>query len=118
MYPLLAITAPTWVVTLLGPNYAMAVPGFQIVLIGLIFDGVSSVINAVMLGSGLEKIVAWSVTFASIVGLCLVALGGWLHGATGAAVGLTVSYILQLIIMLICGGHLFFGRDIHHGHTV
>jgi hypothetical protein len=34
-----------------------------------VLDGVSSVIGAVMLGSRLESVVAWSVTIASVLGL-------------------------------------------------
>lgn len=111
VYSLLGLSAGWWVVLLLGDGYAASVPGFRLLLLGLVLDGVSSVIGAVMLGSRLEYVVAWSVTIASVLGLCLVAVGGALHGATGAAAGLAASYVLQFAIMLAGGGHLFFGRD-------
>lgn len=111
VYSLLAAAAGWWVVLLLGEDYAASVPGFRLLLVGLILDGVSSVISAVMLGSRLEVVVAWSVTIASLLGLVLVAVGGLLHGATGAAAGLAASYVLQFAIMLAGGGHLFFGRE-------
>lgn len=111
LYALLGITAGWWVILLLGQDYAGAVPGFRLLLAGLALDGVSSVIGAVMLGSRLESVVAWSVTIASLLGLVLVAGGGLLHGSTGAAAGLAASYVLQFLIMLAGGGHLFFGRD-------
>lgn len=111
VYSLLGLTAGWWVVLLLGDGYAASVPGFRLLLTGLVLDGVSSVIGAVMLGSRLENVVAWSVTIASLLGLGMVAVGGAVHGATGAAAGLSASYVLQFAIMLAGGGHLFFGRD-------
>lgn len=111
VYSLLGLSAGWWVVLLLGDGYAASVPGFRLLLLGLVLDGVSSVIGAVMLGSRLENVVAWSVTIASLLGLALVAVGGALNGVTGAAAGLAASYVLQFAILLAGGGHLFFGRD-------
>lgn len=109
VYSTLGITAHTWVVWLLGAQYQGAVAGFRLLLIALALDGVSAVITAVMQGSGLERVVAWSATVSSVLGLTAVAIGGWFHGATGAAAGLALSYVLQFGIMLAGGGHLFFG---------
>lgn len=109
VYSALGITAHTWVVWLLGQQYQGAVMGFRLLLIALALDGVSAVITAVMQGSGLERVVAWSATVSSLLGLAAVAVGGWFHGATGAAAGLALSYVLQFGIMIAGGGHLFFG---------
>ncbi|ROZ63278.1 lipopolysaccharide biosynthesis protein [Kocuria soli] len=108
-YTALGVTAHSWVVWLLGSDYQGAVAGFRFLLVALALDGVSSVITAVMQGSGLERVVAWSATASSLLGLGAVALGGWLEGATGAAAGLALSYVVQFVIMLVGGGHLFFG---------
>lgn len=100
MYLLLAVLIP-WVIPLLGEAYRPATVPLQIVLVGLVFAGLTSLLGAVMQGRGMQKSVAM-VSVGSTV-YTLVALWALAHflGAIGAALGLATGFALEAIALLI-----------------
>jgi O-antigen/teichoic acid export membrane protein len=91
----LALIAGDVLPRLLGPGFGAAVLPLRILLIGLIFFGVTASLVSVLQGRGDEWYVA-SVNLA-VVACCLpaVAVAAAIGGAPGAAIAMTVSYAAQ-----------------------
>ncbi len=94
-YASLAVFAEQAVLFLLGAEYLPAVVAFKIVIVGLVFASVSSVMTSILQASGWEKSVGKISLATSFLALAGVAVGVTLFEATGAAFGLSVSYIVQ-----------------------
>jgi O-antigen/teichoic acid export membrane protein len=85
---------------LLGDGYLPAVPALRILCVGLIFASAASFFVSILQGRGEARYAARTAITSTIVCLVGVALGAQLDGATGAAVGLSASFMVQVIILL------------------
>ena len=91
----LALVLGRIVPAVLGPGFEGAVTPLRILLVGLVFFGITASLVSVLQGRGDEWYVAW--TNLAILGLCLpgVAVGAALAGASGAATAVSATYALQ-----------------------
>lgn len=94
-YLVLGLVVPYVVPVLLGEAYAGAVPALQITAVGLVFAAAASLLGSLLQGVGLKHFVAGTAVLTTAVCLAGVAGGGLLWGASGAAAGLALSYIVQ-----------------------
>jgi O-antigen/teichoic acid export membrane protein len=101
MYALLALLVPWAVPVFLGEQYVAGIPALQITMVGLIFASAASLLGAPLQGVGLKKYVALIAVVTTVTCLIGVAIGAYLYGAVGAAAGLSVSYLIQSIALLL-----------------
>ncbi|MFJ4262342.1 oligosaccharide flippase family protein [Paenarthrobacter nicotinovorans] len=103
LFMLIALVCPLAVPIFLGAAYEGMVPATQVIVIGLAFGSVASVLNALLMARGHEHAVA--VTTGVTTGLCIVGvvLGASMAQAFGAAVGAAVSFVLQATIVVTLG---------------
>lgn len=94
-YMILAVFAREVVLLLLGSEYLPAAVAFQIVMVGLIFASSSSVFTSVLQAKGYERIVGMISIATSLAALVGVVIGVMFFKATGAALGLSISYVVQ-----------------------
>lgn len=100
----LAILMPRVVPAVLGTAYFSAVQPMQIVLVGLIFSGLSSLVSALMQGRDMQNQVAWvSIATTGVILLSIVVLT-FTSGAIGAAIGLTIGLVIQSfsLVTILC----------------
>lgn len=102
MYSGLSLLLPTLIPLLLGPDFDGAVPVIQVVCAGLVFAAIASQLGALMQGWGHAKAVATVATCTTIVCLGGIALFGPVFGAVGAGAALALSYVVQVVVSLIC----------------
>jgi O-antigen/teichoic acid export membrane protein len=101
IYAASAAAAP-WVVPMtLGPEYQGAVIPIQIVLAGLIFAALGSILTAILQGIGSGKSVAWIAVFSTVVCLGGVLVGAIALGALGAAIAMSASFLVQAIVLSV-----------------
>lgn len=101
MYVLLIVFSGKIVEVLLGPAYMPAATAFRLVVVGLIFASIISVLTPILQGQGFQVIVGRASLFFSVVSLAGVGIGTWLGGVTGAGAGLAITYALHSVV-LIC----------------
>ncbi|MDD7930676.1 lipopolysaccharide biosynthesis protein [Microbacterium thalli] len=101
LYLVLVVTAPWFVPLLLGADYAHSVPAVQIVVAGLPFAALISLLSSILQGHGHKHYVATVSTVSVIVCLGMVATGAWLWGAAGAALALTVNFFAQAVAIAV-----------------
>ncbi|TDL46287.1 lipopolysaccharide biosynthesis protein [Microbacterium oleivorans] len=102
IYLLIIVIAPWGVPLVLGADYTGSVLAVQIVVAGLPFAALISLLSSVLQGRGRKHFVATVATVSVVVCLVMVALGAALWGAEGAALALTLSFVGQAIA--ICAG--------------
>ncbi|ATD69830.1 MULTISPECIES: lipopolysaccharide biosynthesis protein [Gordonia] len=98
-----AAVAPLVTAPLLGEEYSGAVVPIQIVCVGLVFAGVASQLNSVLLAwqrSGLAAGCSLIAALACFGGLVYVAQSH--RGASAAAFSLSLSFVVQLGLLLCC----------------
>lgn len=100
-YLVLGLIVPYVVPVVLGEAYTGAVPALQITAVGLVFAAAASLLGSLLQGVGLKHFVAGTAVLTTVVCLAGVAAGGLLWGASGAATGLALSYIVQSATLLI-----------------
>ncbi|MCJ1706809.1 oligosaccharide flippase family protein [Microbacterium sp. VKM Ac-2923] len=101
LYVALILTAPWFVPLLLGADYAGSVSAVQIVIAGLPFAALISLLSSILQGHGRKHFVATVSTVSVIACLAMVALGSSAWGAEGAAAALTVNFVAQSIAITI-----------------
>lgn len=95
------VAAPALVPLVLGTEYAPAVGAIQVVLIGLVFAAISSLLGAVLQGLGHRRVVSLVATLFTAICLIGVAVGSVKVGALGAAVALAMSFVFQSLALLV-----------------
>ncbi|WP_259540519.1 lipopolysaccharide biosynthesis protein [Herbiconiux daphne] len=95
MYAVLIIVIPFGVPVLLGAEYEGAILALQITAVGLVFASSASLLGSLLQGVGMKHFVAMVAVVTTCTCLAGVALGALLWGATGAALGLAFSYVVQ-----------------------
>ncbi|WP_035926589.1 lipopolysaccharide biosynthesis protein [Kocuria rosea] len=108
VYVLLLIFARDIVLLLLGPEYAPATLALQLVVGGLIFASVTSVLTPLLQARGSQVSVGRLSILFSVMSLGGVALGGSYGGVSGAGLGLSITYLLHCLAL---SGVFFFSRD-------
>lgn len=98
-YGLIALLVPALLPIALGDAYKGSIASIQIILIGLVFASASALVEAVLQGINKERYVATVSTLTSLIALSGVAVGASMYGATGAAVGLSIAFVLQAILL-------------------
>ncbi|WP_396598966.1 lipopolysaccharide biosynthesis protein [Frigoribacterium sp. R86507] len=94
-YIAIAFATPFALVAVLGAEYEGAITAVQIVLGGMVFGSAASMLTSVLQGWGDQHAVGIISTVSTAVCLVLVGVGGLSFGATGAAIGLAVSFAVQ-----------------------
>lgn len=95
LYIALIIAAPWFVPLLLGADYSGSVLAVQIVVAGLPFAALISLLSSILQGHGRKHFVATVATVSVIACLAMVAVGASAWGAEGAAAALTVNFVGQ-----------------------
>lgn len=104
VYGVVLVLTPLGVPLLLGEDYAPAVPAVMIVVAGLPFAATVSLYSSLLQGAGRKHFVATVSAVASTTCLVAVALLAWWLGAVGAALALSLTFVLQAVT--IVGGFL------------
>lgn len=99
----ISIYADKFVLLVFGVEFAPAIPGFRIVLIGLVFASYSSIQTSFLQARGIEKGVGRISILASIMALLGIGIGVSAAGVTGAALGLASSHVLQCLALIVLG---------------
>ena len=92
------VSAPT-IVRILGESYTPAIAPLRIVCVGLFAASAASLMSSILQGMGWARHVAFSSTVTSLSALAMIAYGSLNGGASGAAVGLAASYLLQALLL-------------------
>lgn len=101
MYLLLALLAPWLVETALGDEYIPVIEPLQIVLFGLVFAAITSLVQPVLQGLGFQRAVAIIAVLTTVLILVgLLALSSP-FGEVGAAMALAVGFAFECVALLI-----------------
>lgn len=101
MYLALAFVVPWLVELALGGEYEPVVLPLQIVLFGLVFAAISSLVEPVLQGVGLQKSVAFvSVVTTFYILICMALLTAW-NGEVGAAIALASGFVIESLGLLV-----------------
>ncbi|MDH3022469.1 oligosaccharide flippase family protein [Gordonia alkanivorans] len=100
LFAVLAAGAPWYVPLVLGSAYDGAILPLQIVLIGLVFGSAASMLVSVLQARGLQASVGRISIGSSLVYLVCLAVTAPVWGATGAALSLSLSFIVQSLLLL------------------
>ncbi|WP_454085386.1 lipopolysaccharide biosynthesis protein [Georgenia sp. Marseille-Q6866] len=98
---LIGVLAEPLVVFVVGEQYLGSVTPLRILLVGLAVNIPGSYLSGVMQGLGHERDIARLGVILAATTLVLVPIGAVLWGANGAAVGITVVYLLQFLLVLL-----------------
>lgn len=101
LYGLIAATAPMIIPMLMGVAYRDSVPPVQAMCIGLIFGAAASMFAAILQGLGEQKYVALCSVVSSLACIPAIIFGTLWLGATGAAIGMISSFLLQSMLFLV-----------------
>ncbi|WP_146070849.1 lipopolysaccharide biosynthesis protein [Arthrobacter sp. B1805] len=111
LYGIAVLLMPPVVLALLGEQYVPAIVPLQIVVAGLIFAATASVLTSLLQAGNREWIVGYIAASASVLSLGLCAIGVYYHGIVGAAIGVSLGFVLQCAMLLAA---FFFGeKDFH-----
>lgn len=97
---LVATSADTTVPALLGESYASASTPVRVACIGLVFAIGVSLQTAILQGVGREGYVGRLSMLVAPASLLMIGTGASLGGATGAAWGLTIGFILHSTLLM------------------
>lgn len=86
-------------VGILGPGFATSAGPLRVILVGMIFFGVSTVLTSLLQGLQDDRSVALITLSMTATCLIAVAAGARTFGATGAAVGFSASCAAQLALL-------------------
>jgi O-antigen/teichoic acid export membrane protein len=97
----MAVAGGPVIVRFFGPEFAAAVPAFQILLVGLAAHGADGVLNGYNVGIGRPELN----TYAALVGLIITVIGDFgtipTYGIVGAAVTSSVAYTAKAVALTI-----------------
>lgn len=101
LYGLIAAAAPIIIPMLMGDAYRHSIRPVQTMCIGLIFGAAASMFAAMLQGLGEQKYVALCSVVSSLACIPAIIFGTLWLGATGAAVGMVSSFLLQSMLFLV-----------------
>lgn len=106
IYAVIFLMTPGIIAVVLGSTYADSALPVQIVLCGLPFAAVTSMLSSILQGRNHKNFVALVSTLFAVGCLAVVAVGAVVYGAVGAAIGLSGSLVLQSGAVIIGFRHL------------
>jgi O-antigen/teichoic acid export membrane protein len=95
----LAATAEYWIPLLLGPAYVPSIGPVQIIVSGLAFATVASLVASSLQATDRPQYAAVGAWTGTVTTLVLVLVLGRLHGAAGAAWATVLGYVVQLGVL-------------------
>jgi O-antigen/teichoic acid export membrane protein len=95
------VLIPWGVPTFLGTAYSPAIPSVQLVVAGLPFAAAASLFSSLLQGRGHKRFVALVATVSTGVCLVCVAVAAPIWGAQGAALALSVSFMVQAGVLAL-----------------
>jgi O-antigen/teichoic acid export membrane protein len=104
---LLAITVPLFLfavpltVTLLGEPYRASAEVLRVILAGMLLATVNQPLAAALQARGYEYFVAATIAVSAALGLIAIAIGAYLGGAAGGAIGFVVLQFSILAALLM-----------------
>ncbi|MFI7583282.1 lipopolysaccharide biosynthesis protein [Kocuria sp. M1N1S27] len=99
VYIILLIFAGDIILRLLGSEYVPATLAFQLMVGGLIFASLTSVLTPLLQARGSQGVVGQLSILFSILSLGGVALGTFYGGVSGAGLGLSITYVLHSLVL-------------------
>ena len=100
LYAAFWLAVPTFVDQALGSAYVDATPVIRIIVAGLPVAATCSMLNSILQGRGRGKDVALAASSTTVACLLGVALISPFYGAIGAATALSLSFVVQLGLLL------------------
>lgn len=100
-YGMLALVIPPLVPLVLGAEYAPSGTAVRIVLAGLVFAAAASLLSTTLQGWGDAAYVGKVAAVTTAVCLAAVGLGALELGASGAAIGLSLSFLVQAAALIV-----------------
>lgn len=107
LYGSFIVVIPRLVPSVLGQSYEGAIVPLQIVVGGLVFAALASLLGSVLQARGLQWYVANAAMWMTALCLVLGIGGSILWGAIGAAVALSLSFVVQSLILGIKTMHIY-----------
>lgn len=101
IYLSIFLASPWAIPKLLGADYERSVDAIQVVVAGLPFAALISLLSSILQARGRKHFVAVTASASIAICLLLVAGGSAIWGATGAAFALSITYIAQSIVVSI-----------------
>lgn len=101
VYTALALALPPLIPLALGADYAPSGSAVRIVLVGLVFAAAASLLSTTLQGWDDAAFVGKAAAVTTAVCLGAVSLGAVTLGTSGAAVGLSLSFVVQAAALLI-----------------
>lgn len=101
IYSGLALIMPWAVPLLLGTDYIPAITAIQIVLIGLVFSSLNSLLRSIMQGRGMQKEVAILAVIVTTYILSFIVILTPFFGAVGAALALSSGFFVEVVGSLV-----------------
>ena len=100
LYAAIWFAVPTFVDRALGSAYIEATPVIRIIIAGLPVAATCSMLNSILQGRGRSKDVALASSSTTVTCLLGVAVISPFYGAVGAATALSLSFVVQLGMLL------------------
>lgn len=97
----LAVVAPWLVTFVMGAQYASSADTFRVLLVGMPFVALSAPLAAILQGQGRAHLAAVVGVVFAVVLLAGVAVGALVAGPTGAAAGLSVSFVARSVVLVV-----------------
>jgi O-antigen/teichoic acid export membrane protein len=97
----ITFSLPLVVPIFLGRDYSGSVPCMQVIVGGLAFGSISSIVSALLMGTGQVRVVARIATITSVMCLSGVAIGAIAADALGAATGASLSFLVQGVLLIV-----------------
>nr|WP_241744396.1 lipopolysaccharide biosynthesis protein [Cellulosimicrobium arenosum] len=97
----IVVLAPWAVPVVLGDAYTSAVPVLQVYCCGLLVLAFVTMINAVLQGAGLARVVGRASMIGAAAIIVGVAAGAATGGAVGASIGYSAAWIVQLVVLAV-----------------
>lgn len=97
----LGLFAEIVIVNTVGDQFLGSVTPLRILLVGLAFNIPGSFLSGILQGSGSERQVGRLGIMLGLLTVALVVIGGAVYGSIGAAVGVSLVYFLQFVVVVI-----------------
>jgi O-antigen/teichoic acid export membrane protein len=107
VYLVILLLVPHVLPNLLGDPYRPAIVPLQVVLGGLPFAAGSSLLGSLLQAAGSKHVVAHLSLVTTVIYFPTLILGLNISGATGAAIALALSYVVQFVVYLVMTIRLF-----------
>lgn len=101
LFGVLTALMPLLIDIFLGSEYSGATPSLQVIVGGLLFSSIGSVLSTLLQGRGAQIFVGKLAVWMTVLSLVLATLGAVQHGALGAAVGSSLAVTIQACLLAL-----------------